>query len=132
MFCRRLVALAGLAAFAVGCSGAVDSSGAPPPGHPISDSTGFWVFSGVDRAVTLQLDAETATAILRGCPARSGSYTFSDDGTAGFSFPGRSQSECDGDTEELWATLEMVERWDRDGRDFVLTGDGAPLNITLE
>ncbi len=135
MLSRLAVALTVLIAFATACSAAEDNA-QPPPGHPIGEATGRWVLSTSDGSAVLELNSETATAVLRGCPARSGSFTFSDDGTAGFSLPGRFDDDCDNnadaDSDTLWMALEAVDHWNRDGRNFVLTGSGPTLTLTLE
>lgn len=67
------------------------------------------------------------------CRSLLGSYTLSDDGTAGLSLPGGTTSVCSGTNDrrdqELALMLESVQRWEQIGDTLILHTSHADLRF---
>lgn len=147
-YSHRTVALGGMLAV-----GAVLVAGCSRTGYlaepdPAVDAS--WVVSSIEvdgQAVDLRsgliiVDIDTsidAVEIATGCRTLLGSFTFLDDGRAGFTLPGGTKDRCDTDTEswlleldETFAgTIGAVTNW-TGGNDEPLILTGPASEIVLE
>lgn len=141
---------------ALGCAlaiGALVTAGCSRTGYlaePDPDFDASWVVSSIEvdgQAVDLQsglivVDIDTsidAVEIATGCRTLLGSFTFLDDGRAGFTLPGGTKDRCDDDTEswlialdETFATtIGAITTWSGGGNEPLILA-GPASEIVLE